>query len=100
MLIQSYQNIIEVMPAIPAAWRDVSFNQLRTEGAFLVSANQSEGKLKQLVIVSEKGGTLTLKNPFIKYTYQKSKEVNIISSDAKFIKISFTPNSEIKFYAE
>jgi alpha-L-fucosidase 2 len=100
MLIQSYQNIIEVMPAIPAAWRDVSFNQLRTEGAFLVSANQSEGKLKQLIIVSEKGGTLTLKNPFIKYTYQKSKEVNIISSDAKFIKISFTPNSEIKFYAQ
>lgn len=100
MLLQSYQNFIEVMPAVPDVWRDVSFNQLRTEGAFLVSANRSEGKLKQVIIVSEKGGILTLKNPFMKYTYQKSNEVKIISSNAKFIKINFKPNSEIKFYAQ
>src|SRR5512141_200585 len=40
MLLQSYAGFIEVFPAIPAAWKDVSFTTLRAEGAFLVSAKK------------------------------------------------------------
>jgi len=35
MLIQSKDDIIEVFPAIPSSWKDISFENLRTEGAFL-----------------------------------------------------------------
>lgn len=56
MLIQSYAGFIAVMPAIPAAWNNVSFENLRTEGAFLVSAKKENGITSFIKIKSEKGG--------------------------------------------
>lgn len=38
MMLQSWGGIIHVFPAMPTKWQDASFYQLRTEGAFLVSA--------------------------------------------------------------
>jgi len=56
MLIQSYAGFIAVMPALPAAWNNVSFENLRTEGAFLVSASRKNGVTSFIKIKSEKGG--------------------------------------------
>lgn len=64
MLIQSYAGFIEVFPAVPADWREVSFKNLRTEGAFLVSAIRSGGQVDEIVITSQKGGVALLKLPF------------------------------------
>ena len=64
MLLQSEGGVISVFPAIPATWRDVSFDQLRAEGAFLISANRENGKVKEITILSEQRGELKLKNPF------------------------------------
>src|SRR5690606_30127922 len=64
MLLQSYAGFIEVMPAVPAAWQDISFKQLRAEGAFLVDARKRNGKKSEIIIVSEKGVTTRLKLPF------------------------------------
>ena len=58
MLIQSHAGYIEILPAIPKAWKDVSFYQLRTEGAFLVSADMKDGKITSIKAV--KGGLLNL----------------------------------------
>ena len=55
MLIQSWGGIIHVFPAIPAAWKDASFYNLRTEGAFLVSAVRKEGKTQFIHIKSLAG---------------------------------------------
>ncbi|HZI30972.1 MAG TPA: Tat pathway signal sequence domain protein, partial [Candidatus Binatia bacterium] len=35
---------IRVFPAVPDAWKDVAFENMRTEGAFLVSAVRRDGK--------------------------------------------------------
>ncbi len=64
MLIQSHTGIVILFPAIPKSWKTISFNQLRTEGAFLFSAKKKDGLLKEVKITSEKGGILKLKNPF------------------------------------
>jgi hypothetical protein len=64
MLLQSHTGIVRLFPAIPRSWRDVAFERLRAEGAFLVSAIRREGDLVRVRIVSEKGGTLRLANPF------------------------------------
>jgi alpha-L-fucosidase 2 len=64
MLIQSHTGIIRIFPAIPEEWKEVSFNRLRTEGAFLVSAGMEKGNVTQITILSEKGGELKLFNPF------------------------------------
>jgi alpha-L-fucosidase 2 len=64
MLIQSYQGYIEVFPALPAAWKNVSFSTLRTEGAFLVSAKKEQGIVKEVTLRAVAGGELRLKLPF------------------------------------
>lgn len=64
MLIQSHTGIVHLFPAIPESWRDVSFEKLRTVGAFLVSAQRKNGQTVSVQITSEKGGTVKMKNPF------------------------------------
>lgn len=64
MLIQSHTGTVHLFPAVPASWKDVSFENLRVEGAFLVSAKRSHGQVLEVRIVSEKGGRLKLLNPF------------------------------------
>lgn len=64
MLLQSHAGIIRVFPAIPSSWSDVSFNNLRAMGAFLVSAEMRNGKIVKLRIYPEQGGMLRIANPF------------------------------------
>ncbi|MBI5009602.1 MAG: hypothetical protein HZB98_08145 [Bacteroidia bacterium] len=78
MLLQSHSGIIRIFPAIPETWKEVSFNRMRTEGAFLVSAKIEKGEVRQIEIESEIGGELRLYNPFIskKYTVSSPYELN------------------------
>lgn len=43
MLIQSWGDTIRVFPAIPQKWPEIAFADLRTEGAFLISAVRKQG---------------------------------------------------------
>lgn len=61
MLIQSHAGFIEIMPAIPTDWKNCSFKQLRTEGAFLVSAEKVEGSLKTILVKANATGPLKIK---------------------------------------
>ncbi|NLH43737.1 MAG: hypothetical protein GX448_18010 [Planctomycetes bacterium] len=64
MLLQSYSGTVRLFPAIPASWRDAAFDGLRAEGAFAVSAERNDGRVRSVRIVSEAGGLLCLENPF------------------------------------
>ena len=77
MLIQSHTGSIHIFPAIPNDWKDVQFHQLRTEGAFLVSATMKNGSLIKVNIKSEKGGILKLRNPFRKSEFNCSVDYEI-----------------------
>jgi len=63
MLLQSHDGTVRVFPAVPADWQDVSFERLRAEGAFLVSARMERGKVVWLSVLAEKGGKLRIVNP-------------------------------------
>ena len=64
MLLQSQSGVIEVFPAVPAAWRDVSFTTLRAMGGFLVSADRAGGKVRSIEILSEHGGKCRVLSPW------------------------------------
>lgn len=64
--------VVRVFPAVPDSWRDVSFDSLRTYGAFLVSAKKKRGKVVEVRVIAEKGGKLRLENPFPGGTYEAS----------------------------
>lgn len=83
MLIQSHTGIVHIFPAIPKDWKEVSFEKLRTEGAFLVSSAVEKGEVTEVTILSEKGGEIKVYNPFknniLKCTTQYRISDNIIS---------------------
>lgn len=70
MLLQSWGKKIRVFPAVPSQWKNIQFKDLRTEGAFLVSAVRKEGKTINIQIKSLAGEACTLqtdmKNPIVK----------------------------------
>ncbi len=72
MLLQGHTDVVRVFPAVPAAWKDASFDSLRACGAFLVSARMDDGRIVEVRVTSEKGGTLRLENPFSGGAYKAS----------------------------
>lgn len=64
MLLQSHTGKIHIFPALPEDWKDLSFEKLRAEGAFIVSASLRGGKLAHAEITAEQGGTLQVINSF------------------------------------
>ena len=64
MLLQSHTGKIHIFPALPNDWKDLSFEKLRAEGAFIVSASLRGGKLAHAEIMAEQGGTLQVINSF------------------------------------
>jgi alpha-L-fucosidase 2 len=72
MLLQSHTDVVRVFPAVPPAWKDASFDSLRACGAFLVSARMDDGRIVEVRVTSEKGGTLRLENPFPGGAYKAS----------------------------
>jgi alpha-L-fucosidase 2 len=64
LLLQCRNGRIEVFPAVPGNWKDISFKTLRTEGAFLVSADREGGVVSEVTVMAEQGGRLELKLPF------------------------------------
>ncbi|RZL69531.1 MAG: hypothetical protein EOO93_01340 [Pedobacter sp.] len=64
LLLQSRFGYIQVFPAVPKSWQNVSFTNLRAEGAFLVSALKEEGSYISVKINATQGGVLKIKLPF------------------------------------
>lgn len=64
MLLQSNGGLIRVFPTIPDRWHDAYFEDLRTEGAFLVTSKLVGGEVVFLRVKSEVGGRCRIKSPF------------------------------------
>lgn len=64
LLLQSRDGYIEAFPATPRSWNDVSFNNLRAEGAFLVSGVKENGVPATVTVLAEKDGLLHIRLPF------------------------------------
>ena len=99
MLLQSYSGVIRIFPAIPKSWQDVGFYQLRAEGAFLVSALKKFGHVQRVEIYSEKGGELTVENPFGTRKFKiDSKSCKQISQTGSIYKFKCEPGAKIILY--
>ncbi len=60
MLLQSWGDTLRIFPALPAAWKQASFQDLRAQGAFLVSAALREGQTCYVRVTSLAGEPVTL----------------------------------------
>lgn len=64
LLMQQQGDVLEIFPALPGSWKNVSFTDLRAEGAYLVSASVVNGKPAAVKVHAEKGGVLRIRLPF------------------------------------
>lgn len=64
MLLQSWGGVLRLFPALPDRWHDAAFEDLRAEGAFLVSSRLHAGEVLYVRIASERGGLCRLRNPW------------------------------------
>ena len=91
MLLQSHGEVIQVFPAVPDGWEDVSFENLRARGAFLVSARRKGGKTREVTIRSLAGACCRLLNPFgservVVRRRRAGRSVKIeVSTEGKFV---------------
>jgi hypothetical protein len=75
MLLQSWGDDIRVFPAVPSAWEEAAFHDLRAEGAFLVSAVRSGGTTAWIRVQSLAGQPCRLRTDM-------TGDVRIAGSDA------------------
>ncbi len=64
LMLQSRKGIIRVFPAMPTTWKDAVFENLRTEGAFLVSGRWREGQADWVRVKSLAGEPCRLRVHF------------------------------------
>lgn len=91
MLLQSWNGVVRVFPAVPDDWKGASFDKLLAKGAFEVSAVRENGKTQFIKIKSLAGQPLLVKTDWsvpIKTTGNRvfkitQKEDGIVTVDLK-----------------
>lgn len=98
MLLQSSDDIIRVFPAIPSSWQDVSFRDLRTEGAFLVSGEYRNGDIELVEIESLAGQSCVVNLDLNDFTTDLKRELQLVESNngQSYWKIPLEKNEKIK----
>jgi alpha-L-fucosidase 2 len=70
MLLQSHEDAVVLLPALPAAWKNGAVKGLRARGGFEVDMEWADGKLKQCSIRSQRGGLCRIRS----HTQLKTKD--------------------------
>ena len=71
MLLQSYDDIITLLPALPTAWKEGSVSGLKAQGNFIVDETWQDGKITSATITSNAGEPLRVR-------YAKLKDAGYI----------------------
>ena len=96
MLLQSWGGRIRVFPACPNHWRDIRFDNLRSEGGIEVSAVREDGRTLGVRLQSVSATSVRLVDPFsdsggyldgrrIQPTTDGDLEVNLTAGDAVWL---------------
>lgn len=97
LLLQSREGYIEVFPAVPRDWKNASFENLRAEGAFLVSAQKQNGVPAKVSIKAEQGGLLTIKLPFKTAVVKKIDAKRVKFGQDGLARVSLNKSESISF---
>jgi alpha-L-fucosidase 2 len=90
MLLQSHEEVVAPLAALPKAWPKGSYRGLLARGAFEVSANWSNGHADRFEILSRTGGPLKLRYPGI-------AGATVRTSSGKSVTFKRVDNADISF---
>ena len=81
MLLQSQGGYIELLPALPDAWKDGSFKGMKARGNFEVDAAWTDGKITAVEILSNSGAECVIKYPNAKELKVSGAKVKVFADD-------------------
>lgn len=73
MLLQSHMGFIQLLPALPDAWKEGSVKGLCAKGNFEIDIIWQDGKLKEAVILSKAGEPCNLRYGNLTFTFKTTK---------------------------
>ncbi|MDR1224740.1 MAG: alpha-L-fucosidase [Tannerella sp.] len=98
MLMQSWGDVIRIFPAAPSEWKEIAFQDLRAEGAFLVTASRKNGRTAWIRIKSLAGEPCRVK-PDFKDTFKLSDaSVAVRETEAGVFELSLKKGQEVTLY--
>ncbi len=94
LCLQYWDGIVRVFPAIPTDWHDLSFDNFRTDGAFLISGVRKGGNNTRVAVKSEKGGRIKIKPNLSKnISWTKKGSVRMISENKGIYEFDMQPGT-------
>lgn len=98
MVLQSHEGYVTLLPALPDAWKNVSFKGLKARGNFTVDCKYANGIVSALQIKSECGGVLRLRYEGFDNVSVTCDGNNVdIASDGFFVKLETTAGKTYVF---
>ena len=87
MLMQSHEGYINILPTLPNEWKSGSFKGLKARGNFTVDCSWENGIVKEIKIVSCKGGKVTLRFKGLSKAevYMQGEKIQPVSQNKEFI---------------
>ncbi|GHV11495.1 hypothetical protein FACS1894162_6990 [Bacteroidia bacterium] len=85
LYLQSWGGKIRIFPAMPTDWKDGSFIDLRTEGAFLVSATRKNGVTTFIQVRSEAGRLCRLQTGMDLNVIKVNKPYKVLDAETGLI---------------
>lgn len=99
MLIQSHEGYIDPLPALPAAWRDGSYEGLVARGNFVVSVFWKQGLMTQMNVLSRAGGECVIQYKDIaNFTIKDAKGKKVKTIRESKNRIRFTTQKGNTYY--
>ena len=96
LLVQERQGVLHVLPAIPKAWRDLSFSRLRVAGGFELSAVVRAGIVSKVTARSMRGGSLRVAHG-LGHHWASASAVKNVSSTPDIFACKCVPGEELHF---
>ncbi len=82
MLVQSHRGFIQLLPALPEAWRNGRAEGLVARGAFELAMTWRDGNVERVEVLSKRGQKLRLANPFPRRRREVRVEGAAVEPDA------------------
>lgn len=98
MLVQSWNGIIRIFPAVSSDWQNIAFYHLRTEGAFLVSAQKVNGKTTFVEVTNTVGELCTIELDFDNPVFDTSRRVRITRIGNRTYNIPIRKGESVRIY--
>lgn len=90
MLLQSHEGRIEVLPALPEAWKTGHFTGLVARGNFVVDARWKDGRATRIAVTSRLGGPCVIAYPGI-------AKARVADASGRAINIAEKQDDRIRF---